>query len=108
MRRYAKHRDANERQVIEALEAAGAKVLPLNFDTREGVPDLLVSKADLLLLIEVKAPLGPQGGKSHRSLTDAQEKFHAKWSPHCCVVRSPEEALMAIGVIRRSELAAVS
>lgn len=85
----SRRRDANEGQIVDALEAAGAKVARLS---APGVPDLLVSfrngaRRDLCLL-EVKTKAG--------KATQAQREFEAEgWQVF--VVRSPEEALRVIG-----------
>ncbi len=95
MRRAAKV-DANQAQVICALEAAGAKVQSLAA-LGKGAPDLLVGFRDALYAFELK-----DGNKvpSAQKLTPAQEKWHKEWAGYVRVVNSPEAALRAIGVIR--------
>ncbi len=102
--KWAKQRDINEPQIIEALEHAGAAVQRLD---GTGVPDLLVSYQGVLTLIEVKRPLGAKGGKHHHGhggvgdLTAAQVKWHQRWKGKApVVVRNEDEALAAIGVAR--------
>ena len=56
---YAKARDINERDIVEALRVVGAAVQRLN---EHGVPDLLVSYRGVLHLLEIKRPLGKRGG----------------------------------------------
>lgn len=88
-RRTAAKRDANEPEIIEVLRSAGAQVWQLS---EEGIPDLLVTKNGQTILMEVKMPKG--------KLTPAQEKFHAEWNGGSVfIVRSPEEALKAIGAL---------
>ena len=85
-------RDANERAIIEALRAAGCDVLQLEDPDNEGIPDLLVMHAGFpLKLLEVKTATG--------KLSVAQIEFHRRWWPHVAVVRSPEAALEAMGLV---------
>lgn len=80
MPRYAKKRDANEGEIVEALEAVGATVTKLG---DAGVPDLLVGYRGESTLIEVKDPAqskkayraGAGGGREE--LTEAQRKWWA-------------------------------
>lgn len=85
--RYAKKRDANERAVIDALEAAGIAVWQLDRPV-----DLLAWDGARLFLLEVKMP----GAK----LTRDQEAFMAHFeltgvAAPVWVVRTPEEAVQA-------------
>jgi len=107
---YAKKRDKNEPAIIDALIEAGAHVTQLG---DFGVPDLLVGFRGKTFLLEVKGELGPRGGGTGRDLTDAQKewwgggrrlrKHHKPLPPWADVggpaniVRTPEEALAAIG-----------
>lgn len=104
MRRAAKL-DANQAQVVSALEAAGATVQSLAA-VGKGVPDLLVMFRANLFLLEVKDGAKP---KSAQKLTDAQAKWHQTWGAMVEVVNGPEAALRAIGAINPlDELAKVS
>lgn len=77
-------RDAAEGPIVDALRAVGAHVTRLS---GVGAPDLLVrSPRGLLVALEVK-------GK-HGKRTDAQEE--SQWP----IVRTIDEALTAIGVLR--------
>jgi hypothetical protein len=95
MRRAAKI-DANQPEIVEALEAHRCSVKSLAA-VGDGCPDLLVwspwTRSHELL--EVK-----DGAKSpsRRKLTDDQVKFHAKWGGPIHVVTSVDEALRAVGV----------
>ena len=85
-------RDANEKEIIEALERAGAFVTPLS---GQGTPDLLVLYKSKTLLLEVKMP---KTGK----LTSYQIEWHARALNEgvgVFVVHNPLEALQAIGAI---------
>ena len=100
--KYAKQRDANESPIVDALRAVGAVVQRLG---DAGVPDLLVGFRGANYLLEVKLPLGPQGGVHHHGkagsrgdLTPAQVKWWAVWCGQARVVRDVGEALAAIGV----------
>lgn len=85
MRRAAK-RDANERQIIDALVNAGCAVVQLDRPL-----DLLVCRpCGDTLLIEVKNPT------HYGKLNDEQEAFVASWPGEIHVVRTVDEALAAI------------
>ena len=100
--KYARKRDANEKAIVRALEAAGASVTRLG---DPGVPDLLVGYAGSTFLLEVKLPLETraaaggrresQGGRG--DLTKAQVAWWDSWrGAKAHVVRSVDEALMVI------------
>lgn len=87
--RFAKKRDDNEREIIQALEHYGALVLQLDRPC-----DLLVGYGRQWVLMECKMP----GAK----LTPSQGEFFEAWSKHAncglaVVVRNASEALSAIG-----------
>lgn len=97
--KYAKRRDANEPVIIAALEAVGASVQQLN---EEGCPDLLVSFAGALHLLEVKNASN-RNGRHYTSdgLTKSQVAWLANWkgvAPH--IVTNADEALRAVGARR--------
>ena len=84
---YAKKRDANEPEIVEALEGIGATVYRLDMF------DLLVGYRGKTHLIEVKNPTGKN------KLTEAQIAFIEKWkgSPlHIC-----RDAQTAVDIISR-------
>ena len=88
--RYAARTDANQREIIAALEAVGASVFP-SFRLGGGFPDLVVGFRGATYLLEVKTPTG--------RLTPAEERFFAQWRGHAAVVHDAEEALRAIGAV---------
>jgi hypothetical protein len=84
-------RDANEREIVDALRAAGHLVQHL--EQGAGVPDLLVCAGGRLVLLEVKD--GPK-----KKLTPAQVKWHAQWAgAPLFVVDSVSAALAAVADI---------
>ena len=86
--RTAARRDANERDIIKALEAEGAFVRQIN---DEGRFDLLVWHKGQTLLMEVKDGAKPP---SARRLSDAEQKFHDEWpGDNLYVVNSEAEAI---------------
>lgn len=94
---FAKRRDKNEPPIIEALEAVGAIVTQLN---GKGIPDLLVGYRARTFLLEVKGPLNSKGKAGAHKLTPDQETWFALWRGAAVViVRNPEEALTAIGLL---------
>lgn len=84
--------DSNQKPIIEALKLAGATVQSIT-QVGHGCPDLLVGYRRRSFLLEVKTPEGVPN--------EAQIDWHLRWQgPPVAVVRSPEEALRAIGAIR--------
>lgn len=88
--------DRNQPEIVKALRAVGASVQILAA-VGEGCPDLAVGFQSRNYLLEVKDGELPP---SRRRLTDDQSDWHARWRGHAVVVRSVEEALMAIGIRR--------
>jgi hypothetical protein len=76
-------RDSAEKPIVDALRAVGARVL---FVSGQGNPDLFVRHRGSWTALEVKTNKG--------RLTHNQQNL--EWA----VVRTPEEALAAIGVTR--------
>lgn len=96
MQRYGLARDGNEREIVTALRQAGAHVIEMHTPC-----DLLVGYRRQTFLIEIKRPLGPRGGLRGSILTPQQRKIHKLWrGAPILIVRTPTEALEAIGAIR--------
>ena len=95
MTRYALRVDANQTEVISALEAAGAVVMVI------GQPvDLLVGLPDgkRFAFFEVKNGSRPP---SARKKTKVQEKFFAMFPGYpICLVDSPECALRHLRILQ--------
>jgi hypothetical protein len=102
--KYARQRDLNEKEIVDALVAVGASVTKLN---GTGVPDLLVGYQGATFLLEVKRPLGARGGRHHHGhvgdigdMTGHQVKWWSEWTgARPVIVRTPAEARAAIGAI---------
>lgn len=79
--------DQNHTAVVDALRAVGASVQSL---ARVGndCPDLLVGYRGVNYVLEVKTPKGP--------VKPGQEKWAAQWKGQTAIVRSVDEALVAI------------
>lgn len=88
MRRAAKV-DANQREIVAALRAAGCTVQHLH-TVGKGCPDILVGYRGTNLLLELKDERKP---KSARKLTPDEADWHAKWQGQVCVVESIDAAL---------------
>jgi hypothetical protein len=83
--RKAGKKDLNQAAIVAALRAIGCEVLILN---QEGIPDLLIHRAGVWLVAEVKRPRG--------RLTELQRALRRRaWFP---VVSSVDEALQLFGV----------
>ena len=90
--RFSKKRDTSEPQIVQALRSAGCRVWMLDRPF-----DLLVGFSGRFTVLEVKS--------HHRERKDQQ---HQSTELRACqagglpvyVVRTPEEALQAVGLIR--------
>ena len=82
---YAQRKDANQGEIIAALEAIGCDVWVAHQPV-----DLIVGFRLKTFLLEVK-----DGDKcpSRRKLTPAQAKFHASWRGHKATVKTAQEAI---------------
>ena len=78
--RYAKQRDANEKEIIAALESIGCTVFRMDTPC-----DLLCGYRSRNFLIEVKSP----GGR----LTKAQQDFIPAWKGQIRVLETIDEAI---------------
>lgn len=88
MRRRARV-DANQKQIVACLRAAGATVEHLH-TVGAGVPDLLVGYMGRNYCLEIKG----EGGE----LTPDQVAWFDRWDGQAAVVRTAEEACLAIGL----------
>lgn len=95
VRRAAKV-DVNHAEIVHALREAGCFVQDLSA-VGKGCPDLLVSRAGVWYLIEVKRPKAR--GQAAGTLTDDQ----IVWIDRACadvhVVKSIDDALRAVGLM---------
>lgn len=90
--RWDARRDANEPEIVAALERVGARVRRLS---APGIPDLLVGYRQDIFLLEVK-----NRNTSHPKIQQQQEVFIEEWSDfRVYVVWNVDEALRAIGAI---------
>ena len=99
MSRFARRKDFNQREVEDALRAAGWQVSDLSFAGR-GVPDLLAASAcdpaPITLLVEVKM-LGEK-------LTEAETRFHKTFRGNIMIVDSGTCAVVLANQIRERHL----
>lgn len=90
MARHTIHRvDANQPEIVAALEKAGASVVLLS-QVGGGVPDLLVGFRGKNYLIELKRP--------GQKLRVSQKDFQSTWNGQTCVGRSWLEVCEIIGL----------
>lgn len=85
---YSHRVDGNQVLIVAVLRAAGASVEDLS-DVGRGVTDLLVGYAGANFLLEIKTHFG--------HLSTMQIRWHERWRGQVAVVRTPAEALAAIG-----------
>ena len=88
MSKYARKVDNNQSEIIDALTYAGVNVTDMSA-AGNGFTDLFCTRAGVHYILECKSSVG--------KLTQAQEIFHAKHPP-VHTVRTPEEALKAVGL----------
>jgi hypothetical protein len=80
--------DSNQAEIVAALKRAGCTVQPLTA-IGSGCPDLLVSRAGVNHLLELKAD---------SELAAMQIAWINAWNAKVHVVRSIDEALRAVGL----------
>ena len=88
--RWAAKTDANQQEIVDALRQVGASVLVLS-RVGQGCADLAAGIRGQTFFLEVKTDKG--------KLTEDEQKFMDEWRGHYAIVRTPEEALQAIGVL---------
>lgn len=79
-------RDSNEAEIVTALQRGGCSVA---YAERQPY-DLLAGRGGSTYLLEIKQRQG--------SLRASQLIFQREWKGHYCIVRTPEEALRAVGL----------
>jgi len=79
--------DLTQGEIVKALRKVGAKVYVLS-GVGHGFPDLLVGWRGENTLLECKT--GDAG------LTTEEKEFHATWPGKIAIVRTPEEAVLAV------------
>jgi len=83
--------DESKKEIVKAIKKAGASVLSLD-PIGGGCPDILVGYRNKDTLMELKTGNG--------EVRASQRTWHHRWRGRpVVVVRTPEEALMAIGAI---------
>jgi hypothetical protein len=80
--------DLTQPAIVKALRDIGASVQVLSA-VGGGCPDLAAGHRGRTYFLECKTG---EGGK----LNEAQKKWHAKWAGHVAIVRTPEEAQLAV------------
>lgn len=92
--RRALHQDSTHKPIVAALRAAGCSVVRIN-SPEAGCPDLLVGLRRRTFLLEVKGPT--------TRVDELQLAWHRGWrGAPVHVVRTPEEALAVLGLIKES------
>jgi hypothetical protein len=86
--------DSNQAEIVAALKRSGCAVQPLTA-VGSGCPDLLVSRAGVNHLLELKAD---------SELAQAQIAWINAWNAKVHVVRSIDEALAAVGLAKARKL----
>ncbi len=90
MPRWAAKVDRNQVEIVSVLRQAGASVLVLS-RVGQGCADLGIGFRGFTYFLEVKTDKG--------KLTPAEQEFMDTWRGHYAIVRTPDDALRAIGAI---------
>ena len=85
-----KKADANQPEIVAALRSVGASVQHLH-TVGKGCPDILVGFRDRNVLLELKTEKG--------DLNEMEALWHQTWRGQVDTVRTPHEALVAIGAL---------
>lgn len=96
MRRAARI-DDNQPAIVDAFRRLGCTVDHTHMVGR-GFPDIAVGVGGRTFLVEIK-----EGSKkpSAQRLTPSEEKWHAEWRGHVCIVRSADEVPDLVAEWRR-------
>jgi hypothetical protein len=87
---WAAKTDANQAEIVQALRDVYCSVLLLH-RVGQGCPDIAVGYQGSVYFLEIKTDKG--------KLTPREQEFMDGWRGHYAIVRTPDEALRAIGVI---------
>lgn len=79
--------DLTQPAIVKALRQIGASVQVLSM-VGGGCPDLVVGYHGTCIMLETKTGKG--------KLNETQKAWHAKWAGAVAVVRTPEEAQVAV------------
>lgn len=85
-------KDANQNEIVAALEKAGCDVIDAS-SIGGGFPDLLVGRANKNYLIEIKNP------KARGKLNKLQKKFFDSWRGQADIAYTIEDALKIVGLL---------
>jgi hypothetical protein len=81
----AKRADANQPEIVGALEKMGCSVLHLHM-VGKGCPDLAVAFRGRTYMVEIK------NGKRYWEMSPAQDKFRSTWNAPVILIDSVETA----------------
>ena len=88
--RYNAKVDANQKQIVLGLRAAGCSVF-VSHRVGHGFPDLVVGRGGVTYLLEVKY--------TNCRLTKDEREFHENWLGHVSIVSNLDQALKAVGLL---------
>ena len=84
--------DANQSEIIKAMQQEGAKVANAN-NMGGGFPDLIVGFRKCNILMEVVSANKLKNNRERGGLSEKQQDWHDDWPGRVYTVRSVEEAL---------------
>jgi hypothetical protein len=94
----AKRTDSNQREIVDALRKCGASVFILS-NVGKGCPDLLIGMNGKNFLAEIKDGSKPPSGQK---LTEREQVFFNSWKGQVCLLRSIDEVLQLIDLIKNN------
>ena len=87
---YAKKVDANQASIVKVFRQMGFSVQHLH-TMASGCPDLMIGKAGINYLVEIKDGSKPP---SKSKLNELQEKWFREWNGQAIVIKSIDEAIV--------------
>ena len=92
-------RDANHRDIVDALRAIGCSVADTG-GAGDGFPDIVVGIPGNVILMEIKDGDKPP---SAQKLTPEQQIFHTEWRGPIHIVNSVARAISVVNEYRRGK-----
>ena len=93
--KYRSKVDANQPAIVKKLRDLGCSVQPVH-QIGGGFPDILVGKAGVNVLVEIKDGTRPP---SHRVLTPDEAVFHEKWRGWVAIIENEIDAVNLVKAI---------
>lgn len=93
-------KDLNHDAIVAVFEQLGCKVADTS-SVGFGFPDLVIATLGIAALVEVKNPETRYG---RQALSGFQREFHTKWEGNVHVIRTQDEAVALVQMLRRHRM----